>query len=171
MAAASVVLRPKGVDVTSLGQVAEPLNQALGGWGVTVGLVGFLAAMFAAAAECALSVGYSIGQLFGWTWGKDRQPRDAPRFHLVCLIGIAAGTALILTSIDPVRLTIVSVVLGAAAVPLTYFPVLVVANDRDYMGGRINGRTTNAVSAAFLVLMVATSIAAIPLLLATKAGQ
>jgi Mn2+/Fe2+ NRAMP family transporter len=66
--------------------------------------------------------------------------------------------------------TIVSVVLGAAAVPLTYFPVLV-ANDRDYMGVRVNGRWSNALATMFLILMIVTSIATIPLILFTKAGQ
>jgi Mn2+/Fe2+ NRAMP family transporter len=171
MAAATVALRPEHVDVTSLGQVAEPLTQALGAGGLAVGLVGFVAAMFAAAAECALSVGYGVGQLFGWSWGKDRQPRDAPRFHLVCLIAVGIATGLILSSVNPVQVTILAVVLGAAAVPLTYFPLLVVANDHEYMRGRVNRRWNNAVSFVFLVLMVATSIATIPLLVLTKAGQ
>jgi Mn2+/Fe2+ NRAMP family transporter len=171
MATSAVALRPAHVDVNSLGQVADPLTQAFGHWGLAIGLVGFFAAMFAAASECALSIGYAVSQLFGWTWGKDRKPRDAPQFHLVTLIGIAAATALILTSIDPIQVTIVAVVLGAAAIPLTYFPVLVVANDRDYMGGRINRGWFNAVSVAFLLLMVATSVATIPLLFLTKAGQ
>ena len=76
-----------------------------------------------------------------------------------------------MTSLDPVAVTIVTVVLGAAAVPLTYFPVLVVANDRAYMGDRVNRRWSNAVAMVFLVLMVATSVATLPLLLFTKAGQ
>jgi Mn2+/Fe2+ NRAMP family transporter len=171
MAAAFVVLQPAQINVHSLGQVALPPTQALGTWGLTLALIGFAAAIFSAAAECALSVGYSVAQLFGWNWGKDRQPRDAPRFHLVCLLAIIAATAFILTSIDPVALTIVSVVLGAAAIPLTYFPVLVVANDRDYLGQRVNRGWNNAISVVFLIVMVLTSIAAIPLLLFTKAGQ
>jgi manganese transport protein len=171
MAAATIVLRPERADITHLGQVALPVTQALGTPGLAAALIGFFAAMFAAAAECALSVGYSIAQLFGWSWGKDRQPRDAPRFHLVCILGIVAAAAFILTGVDPITVTIVSVVLGAAAVPLTYFPLLVVANDRDYMGGRVNRRWNNAVSLTFLALMVATSLATIPLLLITKAGQ
>jgi manganese transport protein len=63
------------------------------------------------------------------------------------------------------------VVLGAAAVPLTYFPVLVVANDRDYTGRRANRRWSNAVATIFLLLMAVTSIATIPLILFAKAGQ
>jgi Mn2+/Fe2+ NRAMP family transporter len=171
MAAAAVVLQPLQVDVKHLGQVALPVAQALGPVGLIIVLVGFTAAMLAAAAECALSIGYSVGQFFGWGWGKDRRPREAPRFHLVCLVALLAATAFILTSIDPVAVTIVSVVLGAAAVPLTYFPVLVVANDRDYMGARVNRRWSNALATVFLILMVVTSIVTIPLILFTKAGQ
>jgi manganese transport protein len=61
-----------------------PLARALGPVGLAVGLLGFLAATIAAAAECTLSVGYSVAQYFGWSWGKDRRPADAPRFQLVC---------------------------------------------------------------------------------------
>ena len=64
-----------------------------------------------------------------------------------------------------------SVVLGAAAVPLTYLPALIVANDKAYMGGRVNRRWSNALAMIFLLLMVATSIVTIPLIFFTKAGQ
>ena len=171
MAAAAVVLQPSGIDVNHLGQVALPVAQALGPVGLVLALIGFAAAMFAAGTECALSIGYSAAQFFGWGWGKDRQPRDAPQFHVICLAAVIAATAFILTSIDPVTVTIVSVVLGAAAVPLTYFPVLVVANDHDYMGRHVNRRWLNAVATTFLALMVVTSIVTIPLILFTKAGK
>jgi Mn2+/Fe2+ NRAMP family transporter len=171
MAAAAVVLAPRGIQVNHLGEVALPVAQALGPVGLVVALVGFAAATMAAGAESALSVGYSVAQYFGWSWGKDRAPRDAPRFHLICLASVVAATAFILTSIDPITLTIVSVVLGAAAIPLTYFPVLVVANDRDYLGERTNGRALNAVATLLMLIMVVTSIVTLPLILITKAGR
>jgi Mn2+/Fe2+ NRAMP family transporter len=171
MAAAVVVLRPAGIQVNHLGEVALPLARALGPVGLGIGLLGFLAATVAAASECTLSVGYSVAQYFGWGWGKDRKPAGAPQFQLVCLAAVVAAGAFILTSIDPVMVTIVSVVLGAAAVPLTYLPVLIVANDRGYLGKRVNGRFANTLAVVFLVLMVVTSVATLPLLLFTKAGQ
>jgi manganese transport protein len=64
----------------------------------------------------------------------------------------------------------VSVVLGAAAVPLTYFPVLIVANDREYMGKRVNRAFSNTLGSIFLLLMLVTSVATLPLLFITKAG-
>jgi Mn2+/Fe2+ NRAMP family transporter len=86
-------------------------------------------------------------------------------------LAVLAATAFILTSVDPVTVTILSVVLGAAAVPLTYFPVLVVANDADYMGRRVNRAPLNAAATVFLFLMVVTSVVTLPLLLFTKAGK
>lgn len=171
MAAAVVVLQPLKIDVNHLGQVALPVAQALGPVGLVFALIGFAAAVFAAAAECALSIGYSVGQFFGWSWGKDRRPREAPQFHLVCLIAILVATAFILTSVDPITVTILAVVLGAAAVPLTYFPVLVVANDPDYMGRRVNRRWLNALATGFLGLMVITMVITLPLIFFTKAGK
>ena len=52
-----------------------------------------------------------------------------------------AATAFILTTVDPVTVTIFAVVLGAAAVPL---PILIVANDARLMGERVNRRWSNA---------------------------
>ncbi|HET9654403.1 MAG TPA: divalent metal cation transporter [Kineosporiaceae bacterium] len=171
MACAVPVLQPRGVDVQRLEQVGLPVVAALGRVGLLVMLLGFFAATFAAAAECALSLGYSAAQYFGWTWGKFRRPAQAPRFHVVMLAGIIAATALMLTTIDPVQLTIVSVVLGAAAIPLTYFPILVVANDRSAMGRYVNGPWANTLGVVFLVVMVVVSVISIPLLFLTKAGQ
>ncbi len=171
MAAAALVLRPEHIDVRHLSDVALPVARALGPVGLSIALVGFLAAMFAAACECALSIGYAVAQFFGWGWGKQRPPRDEPRFHLVCLLAVLAATAFILTSLDPIAITIVSVVLGAASVPLTYFPVLVVANDRDYLGEHVNRAWSNAVATVFLLLMCITSVVTIPLIFFTKAGM
>ena len=61
-------------------------------------------------------------------------------------------------------------VFSAIALPLTYLPILVVANDREYMGEHVNGRTTNALGLVYLVIIVVASLAAIPLMIATGAG-
>jgi Mn2+/Fe2+ NRAMP family transporter len=78
-ACATVVLMPAGIQVDTLGQVALPVTVALGKLGFSVALLGFFAATFGAACETGLSVGYSIGQYFGWQWGKFVRPREAAR--------------------------------------------------------------------------------------------
>ena len=68
------------------------------------------------------------------------RPREAARFHLVVLLAICSAPLLsCMTGVDPIKVTEYSIVLSAAALPLTYFPILVIANDPDYMGDKING--------------------------------
>ena len=56
-----------------------------------------------------------------------------------------------------------SIVLSAAALPLTYFPILVIANDPAYMGDEhTNGRLFNVIASVYLVILVVVSIATDP---------
>jgi Mn2+/Fe2+ NRAMP family transporter len=70
-----------------------------------------------------------------------------------------------------VLVTELSVVFSAVALPLTYFPILVVANDPDYMGEHVNGKLANGLGMVFFVLITGAALAAIPLLIWTRMGQ
>ena len=170
-ASTAIVLLPISVEVDTLGQVGLPVAVALGKLGLAVALLGFFAATFGAACETGLSVGYSIAQYFGWQWGKYVRPRQAARFHVVLLVSAILAAAVLLTTVDPIKVTEYSVVFSAVALPLTYFPILVVANDPDYMGDKVNGRLANGLGTIYLVLVLLAAVTAIPLMIATKAGM
>ncbi len=171
MVAATLFLQPRGIDPTHLSQVALPVVLVLGKVGLAFTIFAFFAATFGAALETGLSCGYTIAQYFGWQWGKYVKPAQAARFHLVMLVSVVTGALLILTTIDPIKLTEYMLVLSAAALPLTYFPILVVANDPDYMGSKVNSRISNAIGSVLLVILVVIMLAAPPLMIITKAGQ
>jgi Mn2+/Fe2+ NRAMP family transporter len=170
-ASATVVLLPAGIEVDTLGQVGLPVSEALGRLGLAAALLGFFAATFGAACETGLSVGYSVCQYVGWQWGKYVRPREAALFHVVLLVSAIVGVGTLLTTVDPIKVTEYSVVFSAVALPLTYFPILVVANDPDYMGDQVNGRLANGLGQVYLVLVTVAAVAALPLMLMTKAGQ
>jgi Mn2+/Fe2+ NRAMP family transporter len=170
-ACAALVLLPAGIQVDTLGQVGLPVAVAAGKLALAVGLLGFVAATFGAALETGLSTGYSIAQYFGWQWGKFVRPRSAARFHVVVLLALIAAVAGVLTTADPIKVTEYSIVFSAIALPLTYFPILVVANDPVYMGRHVNGRLANGLGTLFLVVLTVVSVAAVPLMIITAAGQ
>jgi len=170
MALTAVVFAPMNITVEHLSQAALPTSLALGKVGLALIIIGFFAATFSAALETGLSAGYTISQYFGWQWGKFVRPLGAARFHAVVLISLVGAVLLALTAIDPVKLTEYTVVLAAAALPLTYFPILVVANDPDFMGDKVNSRFSNAIASIYMVILVVVSLATIPLMIATKAG-
>jgi Mn2+/Fe2+ NRAMP family transporter len=170
MACAAVVFEPGGIRVDTLSQVGLPVAIALGKLGLAVVILGFFAATFGAALETGLSAGYTIAQYFGWQWGKLVRPREAARFHTVVLVSVLLAVAGLLTTADPILITEYSLVFSAVALPLTYLPILVVANDREYLGEHVNGRLANALGVAYLVVVVAAAVAAIPLMVLTGMG-
>ena len=170
MATAATVFHPTGTSVDSLSQTAMPAAIAFGKLGLAAAILGFFAATFGAAMETGLSAGYTVAQYFGWAWGKFRRPPEASRFHTVVMISILVGVACLLTTIDPIQLTEYTLIFSAVVLPLTYLPILVVANDRGYLGDRVNGRLANAFGVIYLVLILVAAIAAIPLMLVTRMG-
>jgi Mn2+/Fe2+ NRAMP family transporter len=170
MATAAVVFHPLNVKLDTLGQAALPVVLALGKLGLAVVILGFFAATFGAAMETGLSAGYTIAQYFGWAWGKWVRPREAARFHVVVLVSVLIGLLALATTIDPVLLTEYTLVFSAVVLPLTYLPILVVANDRDYVGDRVNGRLANILGVVYLVVILIVALAAIPVSIMTGMG-
>jgi len=168
---AALVLLPRLIDVSSLSHVVLPVAQAGGTLLLAVIILGVVAATFGAALEPTLSAGYTMAQFFGWPWGKFRPPVRAARFHLTMIICLLLGVGVLITGVDPVQVTELSVVFSAVALPLTYLPILIVANDPDYMGRHVNGRALNTAGVAYLVVIIVASVAAIPLLIITGAGR
>jgi Mn2+/Fe2+ NRAMP family transporter len=170
-ASAAIVLLPNQIEVTSLSQMVMPIVAAGGKLFLAFAIIGIVASTFGAALETALSGGYILAQFLGWPWGKFRRPAEAARFHVVMIVAIVTGAAVLYTGIDPIMVTEYSVVFSAIALPLTYLPILIVANDSEYMGDETNGRVTNMLASVYLVIILAASLAAIPLMIVTGAGQ
>lgn len=169
-ACAAVVLLPRGIEVTTLSQVVLPVAEAGGKFALVIVIIGIAAATFGAALETTLSSGYTLSQFFGWPWGKFRKPSEASRFHLTMIICLLIGLGILATGVDPILITEYSVVFSAIALPLTYLPILLVANDKQYMGEMVNGKVLNALSMVYLVIILVASLAAIPLMIITGAG-
>jgi Mn2+/Fe2+ NRAMP family transporter len=169
-ACAAIVLLPAGIRVDSMSQLILPISEAGGTLLVAVVIVGLVAATFGAALETALSTGYTLSQYLGWSWGKFRRPARAPRFHLAMILALVVAVGVLMTNVDPIAVTEYSVVFSAVALPLTYLPILVVANDPEYMGEHVNGRAMNVLGTVYLVILVVAALAAIPLMIATEAG-
>ena len=73
---------------------------------------------------------YNLAQFCGWEWGRYRHPQGAPRFALTWLVLLVLAMGIVMTGVDPVVLTEYAVIFSVVALPLTYVPILLVANDR-----------------------------------------
>jgi Mn2+/Fe2+ NRAMP family transporter len=166
-----VLFLPQGISPEFLGTPALAAEHEFGQVGLLLALVGILFAVGGAAIETSFAGGYNVAQFFGWRWGKKERPAAASRFTLAWLVIFALALLIVMTGYDPVKLTEYSVIFSVVALPLTYLPILLVANDRTYMGPHANGRLANVLGVAYFVLILLIAISAIPLMLLTNGGQ
>ena len=171
MIVAAVLFLPRGIDPQFLGTPALGAQEALGKIGLILALVGILFAVGGAAIETSFSGAYNVAQFFGWQWGKREKPSGAPRFALSWIVMFVLALGIVMTGYDPVKITEYSVIFSVVALPLTFLPILLVANDRTYMGRYTNGRISNVLGIVYFVLILAIAVSAIPLMLITNGGQ
>jgi len=171
MIVAGALFLPQSIDPQFLGTPALAAAHVFGKVGLLLALVGILFAVGGAAIETSFSGAYNTAQFFGWRWGKKERPAAASRFTLAWVVIFALAALVVLTGYDPVKLTEYSVIFSVVALPLTYLPILLVANDRTYMGSKTNGRLANVLGVAYFILIIAIALAAIPLMLITNGGQ
>jgi manganese transport protein len=112
-----------------------------------------------------------MAQFFGWEWGKYRKPAGAPRFTVAWFVMVALGFLIVVTGVDPILVTELSVIFSVVALPATYLPILLVANDRAYMRRHANGILGNIFGIFYLAVILAIAALAIPLLLLSNMGR
>jgi manganese transport protein len=161
----------KGIEPEFLGSITLGAEVPLGQIGLLLALVGILFAVGGAAIDTMFSGAYNLAQFLGWEWGRYRHPSGAPRFTLTWLVLLVLALGAVMTGVDPVQLTEYAVIFSAVALPLTYVPILLVANDRAYMREYVNGRLANVFGLIYLLVIVIISITAIPLMILTNVGQ
>jgi Mn2+/Fe2+ NRAMP family transporter len=160
---AALVFLPRGIKVDHYDQLALLLVPMFGRWGLYLLAASLGIACFGAAQEISLEVAYFIAQGFGWNWGEDQRPRQTPRFSLVYTLTILLAALVVLAGVDPLKLTVFSMALTAATLPLGTVPFLVLMNDERYVGQHRNGWFSNAVIIFVVALAFVLAVVSIPL--------
>ena len=171
MVVAAELFVPQGIEPGFLGTVALAAQTPLGEAGLLLALLGMLFAISGAAIDTSLAGAYNMAQFFGWEWGKYRKPGGAPRFTVTWAAFFGLAFLVVISGVDPIFVTELSVVFSVVALPLTYVPILLVAGDSNYMGAHANGRLASTLGWLYLVVIVVISLAAVPLLVLTNMGE
>jgi len=161
----------ESIEPETLGTIAMGAQIPLGTAGLILALVGILFAVGGASIDTLFAGAYNLAQFMGWEWGRYRSNAGAPRFTLTWLVLLMLAFCVVMTGVDPVMLTEYAVIFSVVALPLTYLPILLVANDKAYMGTHANGRLANILGVAYFVIILGVSLSAIPLMIVTNVGQ
>jgi manganese transport protein len=161
----------QGIEPETLGTIALGAQIPLGEIGLLLALVGILFAVGGASIDTLFAGAYNLAQFLGWEWGRYRTNAGAPRFTVTWMVILVLALGIVMTGVDPVQLTEYAVIFSVVALPLTYLPILLVANDRSYMGRYVNGRLANTLGIVYFIIILAVALTAIPLMILTNVGQ
>jgi Mn2+/Fe2+ NRAMP family transporter len=159
---AALVLAPQGIVPESYREASHVLMGPLGASGYWL----FCGALFigcaGAALELALDVSYIIAQSFGWDWGENLKPAQGARFALLFTAALALATLPSLAGINPLTLTMMSMVVTVVALPIMLAPLIVIMNDKRFLKTHTNGWITNVAVIAIVALSFVLALVAIP---------
>jgi Mn2+/Fe2+ NRAMP family transporter len=161
---AAMVFAPRSIAVDDYHQAALMLIDAFPFWGYALFAGAMAIACLGAALEVALSMAYMTAQTFGWNWGEDLDPKDDARFSLTYSGAILVGGLVIAAGVDPLRLTLLTMAVNAAVLPVVVLPFLLLMNDKSLLREHTNGLLTNLVTAFIVVVASVVALASIPLM-------
>jgi len=163
LVAAALTFQPNGVEVDTFEQSALLMTTALPKWGFFLFAASMLFTCLGAALETSLAIAYFFAQGFGWSWSEDLTPSKNARFCFVYTIIILLAAVPLLMGIDPIKVTLMSMALTAATLPLAVAPFLFLMNDPIYLGEHRNGWISNTVVAITILISFVLALIAIPL--------
>ena len=130
--ATAATLNAHGVtEIQTSSQAAEALRPIAGVFTFALFAAGIIATGMLAVPVLAGSAAYGVSEVFGWTEGLDRRPREAKAFYTVIALATLGGVALNFTTLDPVRALYWSAVVnGVLAAPLMAVMMIIAMNPR-----------------------------------------
>ena len=139
--------------------------------GLLLALLGMLFAVAGAAVETCMANAYAISQFFGWEWGRHKKPWEAPRFTIAWIALFLLALLIVMTGVEVMSLVEYAVLFSIIVLPLTYFPLMLLAGDKKFMREYANKWLAKGLGWFYFALITAAAIAAAPLYLLTSGGK
>jgi Mn2+/Fe2+ NRAMP family transporter len=156
------------VHTTALQAVSSVYGQI----GLYIALLAFIFVIGGSAIETCLSGAYNISQFYGWKWGVNNKKRkEVKHFTLSWIVMLIASFFVLLSGIDPVLLVEYSVIFSIIVLPLTYLPIMLVAQDKKIMKEYASGLVGKISGWIYFIIVCILAIAAIPLMILSNSGQ
>jgi NRAMP (natural resistance-associated macrophage protein)-like metal ion transporter len=139
--------------IDTVEQAAQALKPLAGNFAYLLFAVGVIGTGFLAIPVLSGSLSYIFTETFGWRDGLDKKFHQAKTFYIIIAISLILGLSLNYIGISPIKALIYSAILYGLTSPVLIAIILHISNNKKIMGKNTNGKTSNILGFATLVLM------------------
>lgn len=114
------------------------------------------------------SLSYIFTETFGWEQGLDKKFHQAKGFYVIIATSLILGLSMTYIGITPIQSLIYTAILYGLSAPVLIAIILHISNNKKIMGENVNGRLTNILGFAALIIMTCAAVALIYLQFSNK---
>jgi Mn2+/Fe2+ NRAMP family transporter len=157
---AGSVLAKAGVhNINTVRDAAEALKPLAGNAAYFLFAFGILGTGLLAIPVLSGSLSYIVSETFNWQRGLDKKFNEAPGFYFIMVISLIAGLMMNYAGFGAIQALIYSAILYGLTAPVLIAIILLICNNKEIMGVRVNGKRSNILGVATLILMTVAAIA------------
>lgn len=145
-------------NIQTASDAARALQPLAGPYAEILFAVGIIGTGLLAVPVLSASASYALSDAFNWSEGLYRKFREAHGFYGVITISTLIGLLINFVGINPIKALIWAAVLNGLITPFIILIMLFVANNKKVMGKHVNGKLSNVLCGATLLIMTVAAV-------------
>ncbi|HLJ59224.1 MAG TPA: divalent metal cation transporter [bacterium] len=146
-------------DIKSAADAAAALRPFVGNAARTLFALGLIGAGFLAVPILTGSAAYAVAEAYGWRHGLDRKPYRAREFYAVIVGSTLVGMLINYVGINTIDALFWTAIINGFLTPPLLVLLMLISNNPEVMGKRVNGMALNVVGWSTTVVMTAAVVA------------
>jgi NRAMP (natural resistance-associated macrophage protein)-like metal ion transporter len=161
LSSAATLHRAGRTDINSAAEAAEALRPLAGNAATVLMAIGLIGTGILAVPILTASAAYAVCDTFGWSCSLDATPGKAKEFYVVVSLSTLGALLINLVGVNAMDALFWTAVINGFLAPPLLVVVMLISNNREIMGRRVNGLWENALGWATTAMMVAAAVALI----------
>jgi NRAMP (natural resistance-associated macrophage protein)-like metal ion transporter len=158
LATAATLFKAGKHDIQSATDAAQALRPLAGNGAYLLLALGLIGAGFLAVPILTGASAYAVAEALGGRYGFDEKPVRAKLFYAVIAVSTLVGMLINFLGINPISALFWTAVINGFLAPPLLVLIMLIANNKDVMGRRVNGRLANILGWITTAVMFAAAL-------------
>jgi NRAMP (natural resistance-associated macrophage protein)-like metal ion transporter len=159
LATAATLFKTGQTNIQSATDAAQALKPFAHGAASLLLAVGLIGSGFLAVPVLTGCSAYALTESFGGRYGFNQKLRRAKFFYAIIIVSTLVGVLINFIGINPISALLLAAIINGFLAPPLLVAIMLVANNRQIMGDRVNGRWSNILGWTTTVVMFVAAVA------------